>query len=135
MYENILVPVLVDNEHDTHASLQAAKTLASDRAKFTIVHVMEPIPSFVLAEIPADALNRTHTEIEDAMSRMAQSLEDCETKLISGHAGRAIVDYAHDNGVDCIVVASHSPRVSDFILGSTAAWVVRNANCSVHVVR
>ena len=135
MYKNILVPVLADDEHDNQASLKAAEKLAADGAKFTILHVMEPIPSIVLSEIPADVLNRTRSEIEVSMSQMAQSLLDCETKLISGHAGRAIIDYANANGVDCIVVASHKPGVSDYFLGSTAARVVRHAKCSVHVVR
>jgi universal stress protein F len=135
MYKNILVPVIADEEHDNHASLRAAEKLAADGAKFTILHVMEPIPSFVLAEIPSDVLSRTRGEIEVAMSRMAQSLLDCETKLISGHAGRAIIAYADENGVDCIVVASHRPGVTDYFFGSTAARVVRHAKCSVHVVR
>lgn len=135
MYRNILVPVIADQGHDNLASLRAAKTLAAEGASFTILHVIEPIPSFVLAEIPADVMNRSRGEVEVAMSRMAQSLPGCEIKLISGHAGRAIIDYADENGVDCIVVASHRPGVADYFLGSTAARVVRHAKCSVHVLR
>lgn len=135
MYKNILIPVLIDDEHNNQASLRVAEKLASAGAKFTILHVMEPVPSFVVAEIPADILKRKRAEIDDAMSRMSQYLMDSETKLISGHAGRAIIDYANETGVDCIVVASHRPEIADFFLGSTAARVVRHAKCSVHVVR
>lgn len=135
MYKNVLVPVLFDDAHDNHAAFHIATKLAADGAEFTMIHVIEPIPGFALAEIPTDALNRAHQALEDALSQMAKYLPDCETKLISGHAGRAITDYAHEKGTDCIVVASHTPDVSDFFLGSTAAWVVRHAHCSVHVVR
>jgi universal stress protein F len=69
------------------------------------------------------------------MSRMTQDLLGSESKIISGHAGRVIVDYASTNEIDCIIVASHRPGIGDFFLGSTAARVVRHANCSVHVIR
>ncbi len=35
----------------------------------------------------------------------------------------------------CIIVASHKPNVGDYLLGTTAARVVRHAACSVFVVR
>ena len=47
----------------------------------------------------------------------------------------AVLDTAEWANGDLIVIASHVPRVSDIFLGSTAAWVVRHADCSVHVIR
>jgi universal stress protein F len=135
MYKNILVPVLLDDENDNRASFDAAIELADDSAKITIIHVVEPIPNYALAEIPKDVLERTHAERTDALSKMARFIDGSETKLISGHAGNSIVDYANDTGADCIVVASHRPGVADYFLGSTAARVVRHAKCSVHVIR
>jgi nucleotide-binding universal stress UspA family protein len=38
-------------------------------------------------------------------------------------------------GADIIVVGSHRPVVSDYLLGSNAKTNVRHANCSVLVVR
>ena len=55
--------------------------------------------------------------------------------VVHGHAGGSIVDYATKHGCDCIVIASHRPGVEDYLLGSTAARVVRHAACSVHVMR
>ena len=55
--------------------------------------------------------------------------------VITGHASRAIMDYAHDNDCDCIVIASHKPGLEDYFLGSTAARVVRHSRCNVHVLR
>ena len=135
MYHNILVPVITDEGHDNEASFRVAEKLASKDAKFTILHVLEPIPSFVLSEIPADVLNRTRDEIQTSMARMTQALPDSEGKVISGHAGRAIVDYVSEHEIDCIILASHRPGFGDYFLGSTAARVVRHAHCSVHVIR
>ena len=135
MYKHILVPVLFDEHRDTQASYLAARALADDDAKFTVVHVMEAIPSYAIAEIPSEVLANTRGEVEKALVQSASALPGAVPMLISGHAGRAIVDYADENGVDCIVLASHRPGFEDLFLGSTAARVVRHAKCSVHVIR
>lgn len=135
MYKNILIPAVLDADNDNQGSFRVAQKLAGDQAKFTILHVMEPIPGFVLAEIPSDILNKAHAEVEKIVSQFSRNLSGSEAKVISGHAGRAIVDYAGKHEIDCIIVASHKPGVGDLFLGSTAARVVRHANCSVHVIR
>ena len=53
----------------------------------------------------------------------------------SGALGLAIIDYANDHDIDCIVIGSHKPGLRDFLLGSTAARVTRHAPCAVHVLR
>ena len=55
--------------------------------------------------------------------------------IIKGHSGRSIVDVAKDIHADCIVIGSHKPGLIDYLLGSTAARVVRHAPCAVHVLR
>ena len=135
MYKNILVPVLIEEEHHKMASFEAARKLADSDAKFTILHVVEPLPGFALSEIPEELLDKTRNQIEKSVSRMAQDLPGSETRVVSGHAGRTIVDYANSHEIDCIIVASHRPGIGDFFLGSTAARVVRHARCSVHVIR
>ncbi|MDF1720204.1 MAG: universal stress protein [Minwuia sp.] len=135
MYKRILVPVILDEQHDTQASFMAARILAVEGAKFSVIHVMEFIPAYVTAEIPDEVLIRTREKVESSLVQSAKALPNAETKLISGHAGRAIVDYASENDIDCIVMASHWPGVSDFFLGSTASMVVRHAKCSVHIIR
>ena len=46
-----------------------------------------------------------------------------------------ILEWAESNKVDCIIINSHKPGLQDYFLGSTAARVVRHAQCSVHVIR
>ncbi|MEH6647617.1 universal stress protein [Sulfitobacter sp.] len=135
MYQNILIPVLLDEDHHNTVSFDVARKLANSDAKFTILHVIEPIPGYVISQIPEDVQRSNRKERETTMSRMAQDLLGSEAKIVSGHAGRTIVDYAKSHEIDCIIVASHRPGIGDFFLGSTAARVVRHANCSVHVIR
>jgi nucleotide-binding universal stress UspA family protein len=40
-----------------------------------------------------------------------------------------------DKKIDLIVMASHDPRVTDYLIGSNAAHVVLHGPCSVLVVR
>lgn len=135
MYKNILVPVLLDKNHDPSASYLAAQALADEGAKFTVLHVMETIPTYALAEIPDDVLERSHNEVEQSLKQLANKLPGATPLLASGHAGRFLVDYASENGIDCIVIASHVPGISNIFLGSTADRVVRHAQCAVHVIR
>ena len=61
--------------------------------------------------------------------------DDVDIAVVSGHAGRTILDFAGEQGIDCIVMNSHRPDLTDYFLGSTAARVVRHARCAVHVLR
>jgi universal stress protein F len=135
MYNNILVPVVFDEGHDTQASFLAAIALANDGANFTVIHIRDEIPSYVAAEIPNGVLLTNQREVERLLVQSANALPGATTKLLSGHAGRAIVEFADENHIDCIIVASHKPGIEDFFLGSTASRVVRHAKCSVHVIR
>lgn len=112
-----------------------ARALAGEDAKLSVVHVQEAIPSYVTAEIPSEVLARTRHDIEEKLAQSAKALPGAVPVLITGHAGRTIVDYASANDIDCIVMASHRPGIEDYFLGSTASRVVRHAKCSVHVIR
>ncbi|CUH88614.1 Universal stress protein F [Phaeobacter sp. CECT 5382] len=135
MYKNILVPVLFDEHHDTQASFLVARALADEGAKFTVVHVLETIPNYVTTEIPGEVIDQARQEVQKSLTQSARALPNSVPMLISGNPGRSIVDYADENNIDCIILASHRPGFGDFFLGSTASRVVRHAKCSVHVIR
>ena len=135
MYKNILVPVALDHERDVAAALDIAKTLAAEGATITALTVVEAVPSYVLAEIPEDAISRNTNGAAEALKDLIGAHDGVKTVAVSGHSARTILDYAEGHGVDCIVIASHRPGLQDYFLGSTAGRVVRHAPCAVHVVR
>ena len=135
MYKNVLVPIALDHERDTKEALSIAKAIAEKGAKITALHVMEEVPAYVAQYLPEGQLEDNVQELAARMKEELAGEDDIDIKVVSGHAGHAIVDYAKHNGVDCIVVASHRPGLTDFFLGSTAARVVRHAPCAVHVSR
>jgi nucleotide-binding universal stress UspA family protein len=135
MYKNILVPVILGDGDTAAKSYAVAQALAGTGAKFTVMHVLEEIPGFVSAEMPGDVVEKAQAAAEQSLKQSAKALPGAAAHLARGHAGTHIVDYASLHDIDCIVVASHKPGVSDFFLGSTASRVVRHAECSVHVIR
>lgn len=135
MYKNILVPIALDHDRDTSEALGIAKALSAKGAKITALHVMEEVPAYVAQYLPEGQLEDNVKELAARMKEALAGEANIEIKVVSGHAGHAIVDFAKHNGVDCIVVASHRPGLTDFFLGSTAARVVRHAPCAVHVSR
>lgn len=135
MYKNILVPIILDGQHDTTASFNAARALASPEAAFTVLHVMEAIPSYAKTEVPGNVLAAKQQEIAHDLTEAAKGLSGAKARLISGNSGQSILNYADENDIDCIIIASHQPGLEDYFLGSTASRVVRHAKCAVHVMR
>ncbi len=135
MYSNIMIPVSFDEDRDTGTAIKAALTLASPGAKMTFVHVLEIVPTYASEVIPAEIFVERRKDVEEKLSQMAAEFDGAESAVLEGSTGRSLSDWASENGIDCIVIASHRPKMSDILLGSTAAWVVRHAHCAVHVIR
>lgn len=136
MYKKILVPVLLNDSERAGAAVAVARKLLSPSGEITLLNVVEEIPMYVEAYIPQETIetnidqNRTELEAEAASQG-----SDVKAKVISGHAGRTILDEAGKMGADCIVISSHRPGLADYFLGSTAGRVVRHATCPVLVLR
>lgn len=135
MYSHILLPVDISGPNDHSRAFSVASRILDPAGKITLMHAIEPIPTYVETHIPADLQTRSRVEHQDKLDKIASDLGITNTALVLGMAGRSIVSWAEENKVDCIVMASHQPVFSDFFLGSTATWVVRHAQTSIHVLR
>ncbi|MGB5559843.1 MAG: universal stress protein [Paracoccaceae bacterium] len=135
MYKTILVPVATDHSPHTKDALEIAQALLAKGGKIIAVHAVEPVPSYVAQYLPQGQLEASLAQAEEALEREIEGAKDIDLALIHGSAGQAIIDYAEKCKADLIVIASHKPGLQDYFLGSTAARVVRHAQCAVHVVR
>ncbi|MDT8342966.1 MAG: universal stress protein [Thermohalobaculum sp.] len=135
MYKNILVPVALDHAEKGQAALAVARQLLDGGGRITLLHVMEEIPGYAASHLPEGTLRRNEDAAATALGELAAGAGDVTAKVVWGHSGRTILDFAEDTGADCIVIASHKPGLEDYFLGSTAARVVRHAPCAVHVMR
>lgn len=135
MYKHVLVPISFDEDRDAAGAVDVARLLAGDDGRITLLHVMERIPAYAISYMPEDYLRESREAIEAELADMAGRLPHAQALVVDGHSGRTILDWAGDNAVDCIVIASHRPGMQDLLLGSTATQVVRHADCAVHVIR
>lgn len=135
MYSNILVPVSYEEGRDAGRAVKIARRLAAEGARVTLLHVMDEIPGYAISYMPPDYRLELKQAIASDLEEQARDLPGAEVAVIEGHAGRSILEWAEEKDVDCIVIASHRPGMQDYVLGSTAARVVRHAQCAVHVVR
>ena len=82
------------------------------------------------------ALRRKTVDRLDALVREKLPDDiDLDQIVRQGSIYREILKLARETRSDLIVMASHRPKKTDFLLGMNAAQVVRHAPCSVLVVR
>lgn len=135
MYKHILVPLAFDTDDASDRALDAARILADDNARITLLHVREAVPAYALSYMPEGYSEELNDTLRTFLKTRSDKIENSVPVLVSGHAGRTILDWAEANNVDCIIISSHRPGLEDYFLGSTAARVARHSQCSVHVLR
>jgi len=135
MYKNILVPIALEHGRDTRGALDITRRLLKKDGTITALHVLESLPGYVSQYMPEGHFESRLVETEAALRAELGGAGDIRIVVVTGHAGRAVLDYAEDHDIDLIVLASHRPGLQDYFLGSTAARVVRHASCAVHILR
>jgi len=134
MYKKLLVPMALDHGVSPR-TLDIARTLADQGGEIIALHVYEAAPGSVSAYLDEDVVREGFERARAMLQEKLTALPDVKPEIIKGHSARTIIDYAASHGIDCIVIGSHRPGLSDYFLGSTAARVVRHAACAVHVHR
>lgn len=134
MYNKILVPMALDHDISPQ-TLALARALLASGGSIVALHVHEEPEGSVRAYLDESVVQAGRARAQAMLQEKTASAPDVEPVLVSGHSARTIIDYAHANAFDCIVLGSHRPGLSDYFLGSTAARVVRHAACAVHVHR
>lgn len=141
MYDRILLSIDLYDKHTWEKALPTALRL---RETFdSELHLIT-----VVTELPVEATqlylsSDTNEKLaRAAMEGMTQFIENNipETVEVHPHAKRgtvykAIIETAERLDIDLVVMAAHSPKMSDYLLGPNAARVVRHYGRSVLVVR
>lgn len=136
MFSHILVPIAFDAEIPPEPALEAAAKLAGPDTRVSVVHVMDEAPPFAINYVEPGYLATLRDGLQRELAAMAERFPRGAARLLDGHPARTLVAWATENGVDAIVMPSRARRgAASYLLGSTAAHVVRNAPCSVLVLR
>lgn len=135
MYDNILVPADFAHDQQTIESLQKAEKLLSN-GKIILLHVLDDIPAYALIEMP-DNIESDHLAgaKKDLQAIADKAGVEVEVEVRKGGSYANIIESAEENEAGLIIINSHRPGFKDYLLGSTAAKVVRHAQCPVLVER
>lgn len=137
MFSRIIVAVDLEHLAQAKALLHRATQLLDTGGEIRLIHALEEVPGYIAADLPADLTERRRAEAAvelRALINPALGLHITH-EVRRGAASGQILKIAHDSGADLIMVASHKPGLRDYFIGSTAARVIRHAQCSVLVER
>ena len=131
MYKHILVPVGLGDTPAAAKAVGVARHIARrDGSRISIVSIVPTWPDNLAAE-PRDY----QPDLDAYVDAIREGLDiEGEVKAGGSISGR-IIETVEDKRIDLVVMASHDPRVTDYLIGSHAAHVVLHSTCSVLVVR
>lgn len=136
MYKSILVAVDISHGDVGSQLVKRAMKLLDDGGKLNLVYVLEDVPPYVLAELPRETIANRQSEARGHLESIAASVSaDAAVHVKGGHPSSGILEASKEFGADLIMIASHRPDLRDYFIGSTAARVVRYAQCSVLIAR
>ncbi|MEX1197507.1 MAG: universal stress protein [Pseudohongiellaceae bacterium] len=139
MYRRIMVPVDLEHVDHMEKALHGAAELATSYSvPVCYVAVAGRAPNEVAAtpEQFARALEQFARDQADAHGIETSSLTMSSVD-VPAELDHKLLEAIRTTGSDLVVMASHSPGVSDrlHLIGSNAAWLVRHTDVSVFVVR
>lgn len=140
MFRNILVPVdLAELPLAKGAIEQAAELATQSGGSVRLLNVQTLLPATFMDYVPADFDAEIRTNAENSLRHVADKVPLQRSRVSSevrmGAVYPEILAEADAWGADLIVIGSHRPAMSTYLLGSNAKTVVRHAKCSVLVMR
>jgi nucleotide-binding universal stress UspA family protein len=140
MYKRIVLAIDLAEPTPTPKGLTQAVELAhASGGDLRLVNVQPVIPATFMEYVPVDfdveQANRAKEALEAIVLRVALPAEHKSIVTRAGGIYHELLQEASEWGADLIVIGSHRPVMSDYLLGSNAKTIVRHAQCSVLVVR
>lgn len=140
MFEKILIPLdLTEPELTRQAIAEAIAIAKGPGAKLRLINVQSLVPVAFIDYIPPNFDEELRASAEQELADVAEKVDypkDRVTTVVRfGAIYPEVLAEAEDWGADLIVLSSHRPAMSTYLLGSNAKTIVRHAKCSVLVVR
>lgn len=136
MYARILVPVDLSGTEKAQKILARAEALLNPDGEIVLMNVVEDLPNYLAIDLPVDLIENAINDAKDRLAVLKQSSARVgQVEIRSGSPAREILAAAADLKADLIIIASHTPDLTNYFIGATADRVVRHAKCSVLVDR
>lgn len=139
-YKHVLLAIDLHPDCDQTTAEQAVELAKMHKAKLTIVHAIEHINAYGVAQAYPTVLNLEQQLKQDAneeLNRLKQKLDvpNADVLVEIGSPKLVVLDIAKRLKADVIVVGSHGRHGINMLLGSTANAILHNAICDVLAVR
>ncbi|QMI07179.1 universal stress protein UspF [Citrobacter sp. RHB25-C09] len=142
MYRSVLVPIDVTEVDLTRQLIPQVEA----HAKTAQVHFLAVIPSVPFYASLGLAYSGEFPDKNGIKEKALEKLDEIvqqfnipegrvQKHIVYGPPKDQILKLADSLSADLIIIASHRPGFSTYLLGSTASAVVRHAQCPVLVVR
>ena len=140
MFKMIVVPVDPGEPKFSAPAIEVASRFARDYgSSLRLVAVLAHSQGFVSNYLPADfeekAISDTRAMLDDLAHGLGLSKDKVAVSVRIGSIYHEVIEEAKDADADLIVMESHRPDLSTYLLGSNAAKIVRHSTCSVMVLR
>ena len=141
MFHSIVVPVDLSEIDISQPALDRAAALtAMTNASLHLVYVRSILPVTFIEYVPPSFDEEQRSDCEVRMKGLVAKLPLADKSRVTtavrmGSVYNEVLAEAESVKADLIVVGSHRPAMSTYLLGSNATTIVRHAPCSVLVVR
>ena len=140
MFRSILVPFDLAEPEIAQPALDAAVAFStSANARVRLVNVQSVVPMSFMEFAPADFDAQQRSRAEESLREIAAKTRLPSDRITSvvrvGGVYPEVLAEADEWKADVIIIGSHRPAMSTYLLGSNATTIVRHATCSVLVVR
>jgi universal stress protein F len=140
MYKRIVLAIdLFEPTPIPKGLTQAVELAKTGGGELRLVNVQPIMPATFMEYVPVDFDVEQAKRSREALDAILYSIDlPAERKSAATRAGgiyHELLEEASEWDADLIVVGSHRPVMSDYLLGSNAKTIVRHAQCSVLVVR
>jgi len=127
----------IDSSSPSQRVIQEAATLPWPLdTTFCVLSVVDMGRWEGLPALIEDAKREAQRLVDAALDKLTQSGHEVRSEIQLGLPKKAIPEFARQWGADLVMVGSHGQnQMIRFLLGSVALAVVRNAPCSVEIVR
>ncbi|MDB5544951.1 MAG: universal stress protein UspA [Hyphomicrobiales bacterium] len=140
MFKTILVAVDLAEMNIAKPAIEQAAALAEQSGgALRLVNVQALLPATFMDYVPADFDEQMRENAETALKHVAEKVPLPHGRVSwtvrVGGVYPEILAEADACGADLVVIGSHRPDMSTYLLGSNAKTVARHAKCSVLIVR
>lgn len=140
MFKNLLVPVdLAEPEVAKPAIDRAVEIAKAGSGAIRLIFVRSLLPVTFMEFVPPEFDSEQQADAESKLAEMAARVDlpkdRVSTVVRLGGVYPEVLAEAKECGADLVVIGSHRPAMSTYLLGSNAKTIVRHATCSVLVVR